>query len=75
VYSPHARGARGARGAGRPALVNPLRRAGASGWDGCATKGDTVSGSIPDKPSQAEGDIGDDDITAAEQESEQDQDD
>jgi hypothetical protein len=33
-----------------------------------ATKGDTMtSGSIPDKPSQAEGDIGDDDITAAEQ--------
>ena len=33
-----------------------------------------MSGSIPDipdKPSQAEGDIGDDDITAAEQESDE----
>jgi hypothetical protein len=26
-----------------------------------------MSGSIPDKPSQAEGDVGDDDITAADQ--------
>jgi len=35
------------------------------------SKGDIMSDSIPDKPSQAEGDIGDDDITAAEQESEE----
>ncbi|MDQ1127217.1 hypothetical protein QE428_002250 [Microbacterium sp. SORGH_AS 505] len=30
-----------------------------------------MSDSIPDKPSQAEGDIGDDDITAAEQENDE----
>lgn len=35
------------------------------------SKGDTMSDSIPDKPSQAEGDVGDDDITAAEEDSEE----
>ena len=37
----------------------------------CVSKGDMMSDSIPDKPSQAEGDIGDDDITAAEQDTDE----
>ncbi len=42
-----------------------------SGRSMCTSKGDMMSDSIPDKPSQAEGDVGDDDITAAEQESDE----